>query len=169
MTELNIVPECYVDTKLAEIVSQASGKYNHQHGCGDVANKLLKSLLNHPALGIIDQDKNKGPQAKYLEEFKIIATQNNLILKKHPLRTHFLIVICPEIEKWLMANALTCNITPTDYGLPNELKGFLKISKVKDIDKNEGFRRFIKQLVKADAPGIITLKTWIELFNKNNL
>ena len=38
MTELSIVPECYVDTKTAEIVSQAKRKYNHQHGCGDVAN-----------------------------------------------------------------------------------------------------------------------------------
>jgi hypothetical protein len=58
MTTLNIVPECYVDTKIVEILGQIK-KCNHQHGCGDVANELKHRLQNIPALGIIDEDKNK--------------------------------------------------------------------------------------------------------------
>ena len=81
MTELSIVPECYIDTKIAEIIGQASKKYNHQHGCGDVANQLKNRLKDKIALGIIDEDKYKGPAAKYFSEFNIIVTENNLILK----------------------------------------------------------------------------------------
>ena len=36
MTTLNIVPECYVDTKIVEILGQIK-KCNHQSGYGGVA------------------------------------------------------------------------------------------------------------------------------------
>jgi hypothetical protein len=38
MAMLNILPECYVDTKVTEIITRSSEKYNHQHGCGQIAN-----------------------------------------------------------------------------------------------------------------------------------
>lgn len=168
MTALNIVPECYVDTKVAEIVGQIK-KCNHQHGSGDVANELLRKLANNIALGIIDEDKHKGQKAKYLLEFKPIAENNGLILQKHPQRQHYIILVCPEIEKWLMGNAKAVNVNPVDYTLPTELKGLIKLTKIKNIDKNEGFLRFIKHLIKAEAPGITTLNTWLTLFNQRQL
>ena len=166
MIQSNIVPECYVDTKVAEIVGQAK-KYNHQHGCGDVANEFRGRLNNIAALGIIDEDANKGPSAEYFTDFSVVKQENNLILKKHHQKQHYLILVCPEIEKWLMETAQNVNISPLDYGLPHQLKGFIKITKIKDIDRNEDFKRFIKHLIRENAPGIITLKKWIELFNIN--
>jgi hypothetical protein len=170
MTILNIVPECYVDTKIAEILGQAR-KYNHQHGCGDVANELKNRLNNNIALGIIDEDKNKGPRAKYFLEFEIIAEENNLILKKHKDKKHYLILICPEIEKWLIADSQKVNINPENesYKLPGQLKDFVQKTKIKNIEKNDGFIKFIKALVKEKAPSITTLKRWIELFNEDQL
>ncbi len=168
MTELNIIPECYVDTKVTEIVGRAF--YNHQHGCGDVANRLIKSK-DEICLGIIDEDKNKGPRAKYFSEFKIIKEENNLVLKKHKDRKQYLILICPEIEQWLMKDAIAVQIDPTDekYKLPLDLQGFTSLCKTQDIDENEGFYRFVKALINKNAPSIITLKTWIELFTKNEM
>lgn len=127
MTELSIIPECYVDTKVAEILGESSKKYNHQHGCGDVANELKNN--DRIALGIIDEDKDKGPAAKYFSEFEVIRMENSLILKKHKSRKQYLILICPEIEKWLMTDAQKVSINPTDddYKLPNNLKEFKKI------------------------------------------
>lgn len=164
MAELSIVPECYVDTKVAEIVGQTSKKYNHQHGCGDVANQLKNRLKDKIALGIVDEDKNKGPAAKYFLEFAIIKEENDLILKKHHERTHYLILICPEIEGWLLRQAKQVDINPIDFNLPENLLGFKKITKTQDIDRNIGFYRFIKELIKKEASGIMTLKNWIELF-----
>lgn len=169
MTELNIIPECYVDTKVAEILGESSKKYNHQHGCGDVANELKKT--NRVSLGIIDEDKFKGPNAKYFLEFEVVKQENNLILKKHKTKKQYLVLICPEVEKWLITDAEKVAINPSDehYGLPNQLKDFKKISKIKDIDKNLGFYRFIKALVREKAPSISTLKNWITLFKQNEL
>ena len=169
-TELNIIPECYVDTKVVEIVGRASRKYNHQHGCGDVANRLRKSI-DQICIGIIDEDKNKGPQARYFSEFTQLREGGNLILKKHGQHKQYLVLICPEIERWLMNDALAVGIDPTheNYKLPAELEGFKGISKTQDIDKNDGFIRFIKALIREKAPSITTLKLWIELFQNDKL
>ena len=169
MTELSIVPECYVDTKVAEIAGQATRKYNHQHGCGDVANQLKNKLKDKISLGIIDEDKNKGPAAKYFLEFNLVKTENNLILKKHKDRQQYLILVCPEIEEWLMNDANSIGINPINYDLPNNLEGFISVTKTQGIHKNIGFYRFIKALLRENAPSISTLKNWIELFKKDEL
>jgi hypothetical protein len=168
MTVLNIVPECYIDTKIAEILGEIK-RLNHQHGSGDVANILKNKLRDRVALGIIDEDKNKGPVAKYFSEFTPLNQENNLIMKKHEVNKHYLILICPEVEKWLLADAEKTGINPLDYGLPYQLKDLIQISKSKDIDKHEGFKRFIKSLVREKGPSVTTLKQWIELFKNGQL
>lgn len=167
MTELSIVPECYVDTKVAEIVGQAKRGYNHQHGCGDVAKTLSTNLKNMTALGIIDEDKNKGPQAKYFSHFVTVKEENNLILKKHNEKDQYLILICPEIEKWLLSDADAIGINMEDFELPKNLSGLKEITKTQDIDKNIDFYRFIKALIREEAPSITTLKNWLDLFKND--
>jgi hypothetical protein len=170
MIDLSIVPECYVDTKIAEIVGQAKRKYNHQHGFGDVSNEMEHSLKNIPALGIIDEDKYKGATSKYFSAFDLVKQENNLLLKQHAVRKqHYLILVCPEVESWLLEDAQKMGLHPSDYDLPHELKGLIKISKIRDIDRNDGFKKFIKALIREQAPSITTLKKWIELFKSNAL
>ncbi len=142
----SLIPECYVDTKVAEIAGREAGKYHHQHSCGNVANKMIKSP-NATLLGIIDQDLHKGPQANYFNGFTEKKTQNNLILKQHISNSHYLILVCPEIEVWLLRYEEAIGIDPTnDFGLPMNLSGLKSITKVQDIDKNIDFHRFIKAL-----------------------
>jgi hypothetical protein len=167
MKDLRIVPECYVDTKVAEIIGRS--RYNHQHGCSDVANHLKNHLKDKMALGIVDEDQNKGFIAKYLLEFNFIIAENDLILKQHKSRMQFLILISPEIEKWLLQNANTVGVVPIDYDLKDNLLGFKKLTKRQNIDHNIGFHRFIKELIKREAPGIITLKKWIDAFTNETL
>jgi len=169
MTVLNILPECHVDTKLAEIITQASEKYNHQHGCGQIAAQLKNKLKDNIALGIIDEDKNKGPVAKYFLEFKEIKSENGLTLKRHDKRKQYLILICPEIEEWLLINATSVDVDIANHNLPPQLKGFKQITKTQDIDRNIEFYQFIKLLVKKKAPGIITLRNWIEAFKNDTI
>lgn len=167
--ELNIVPECFVDTKVAEIVGQAKTP-NHQHGCGNVARVMQKSP-NKVLLGIIDEDLHKGPPAKYFLEFNIICSENNLILKRHYRYKQYLILVQPEMEEWLLTDAQISGIDPTDekYSLPEGLKGLKATTKIRGIDNNDGFYRFIKALQRANAPSITTLKNWLTLFKENRL
>jgi hypothetical protein len=169
MAMLNILPECYVDTKVTEIITRSSEKYNHQHGCGQIANQLKYRLKDILALGIIDEDKNKGPVAKYFLEFEDVRSENGLILKKHKERQQYLILICPEIENWLLTNASSVQIDPLNFNLPKNLKGFKQITKTQNIDANVEFYRFIKSLVNNNSSGIITLRNWINAFRTNTI
>jgi|SRR6185437_3016042 len=169
MAVLNILPECYVDTKIAEIITRSSEKYNHQHGCGQIASLLKKRLKDNVALGIIDEDKNKGPIAKYFLEFENIKSENSLVLKKHKDRKQYLILICPEIEKWLLMNANSVHLDPSDFNLPSDLSGFKQITKTQNIDSNIEFYQFIKTLIQKNAAGIITLRNWLNEFKNNTI
>ena len=164
MAVLNILPECYVDTKVAEIITRSSEKYNHQHGCGQIANLLRKRLKDSVALGIIDEDKNKGPIANYFLEFDEIKSENGLILKKHRERRQYLILICPEIERWLLMNANSVHLNPADFNLPADLRGFKQITKTQNIDSNLEFYKFIKDIINRNSVGMITLRNWINEF-----
>ena len=130
---------------------------------------MMGRLKNIIALGVIDEDKNKGPQAQYFYEFDLVKEENNLILKKHKEREHFIILICPEIERFLLEDAQKVDIDVRNFNLPEGMKGFITLTKVKDIDKNIDFYRFIKTLIRHEAPSITTLKKWIELFTANQL
>lgn len=134
-----------------------------------MANKLKTDLKDKVALGIIDEDRYKGPSASYFSEFGILRRENNLILKKHSSRKQYLILICPEIEKWLLNNANVVGISPEEFELPKGLTGFKKLTKIQDINKNIGFYRFIKRLINSEAPDITMLKHWILLFKDNQL
>ncbi len=169
MAMLNILPECYVDTKVAEIVSSSFEKYNHQHGCGQIAYQLKNRFRDIIALGIIDEDKNKGPVAKYFLEFDEIISENDLILKKHKDRKQYLILICPEIEQWLLMNAISVNVDLSNFNLPSHLDGFKKATKTQNIDSNQGFYQFIKHLLKKNSPGIMTFQSWISAFRTNTI
>jgi hypothetical protein len=165
MKVFNIVPECNVDTRVAEILAKIKYIAGHKHGKGNVSNELETALKNNIALGIVDEDPNKGFEPKYfIQQFKIIKKENNLILKKHNSLNQYLIVICPEIEHWLNENAISVNTLPKEYNLPNNLKGFKQLCKSKDIRKNFQFDNFIKKLVERKASGIITLQTWLKDF-----
>ncbi|MEP6466225.1 MAG: hypothetical protein ABJB05_07950 [Parafilimonas sp.] len=166
MTALNIVPECYVDTRLAEILAQSSKQIFHQKGHGQVANKMLFKLKDQFALGIIDKDTIKVRKSRYFSEFNDIRKENSLILQKHFKLSHYLIIIDPAIEKWLLQNAEVSNIAPDNLG--NNLKDLLSFTKRQHIHRNIYFTEFIIKLINNHAPGIITLKTWIEKFLAND-
>lgn len=120
-------------------------------------------------MGIIDEDKNKGPMAKYFLEFDEIKSENDLILKKHKDRKQYLILICPEIEKWLLMNANSVHLDPSDFNLHSDLSGFKQITKTQNIDSNIEFYQFIKALIQKNAAGIITLRNWLNEFKNNTI
>jgi hypothetical protein len=162
MTELNIVPECEVDTRLVQILADITKRPNHQKGHGNIANKMQFDLKDQPALGIIDEDTIKVRKAKYFSEFKLIKTENALVLQKHYQLNHYLIIISPAIEKWLLENAQASGVIPENLG--HQLSDLTNFTKKKNIHNNQDFYVFIKKMVRQEAAGIITLKTWIKKF-----
>ena len=89
------------------------------------------------------------------------------LLKKHKDRKQYLILICPEIERWLLMNANSVHLNLSDFKLPSDLTGFKQITKTQNIDSNLEFYQFIKSLINKNSAGIITLRNWIDDFINN--
>ena len=131
----HIVPECYIDTNLAEYLLDSHG-VNHQKGCNAVAKKMMESNLKDQfSIGIIDNDKR---QHSYVSEFTEIAHTQHVALLKHKERPHYFVRISPAMDQFILDCAAEQGINLHDYGLPTELAELTKITK--DVKAKNDFR-----------------------------
>ena len=123
MKDLYFVPECYVDTNLVESLLETDG-VNHQKGCNTVINTMKGKVLNDGfAVGVIDSDKR---QPSYVKEFVEIAKSEHLSLMKHNTKSHYLVMIKPAMDQFILDCAEAQNISMSDYNLVSDLEGFKK-------------------------------------------
>lgn len=108
-----IIPECYVDTNLVETLV-CHGGCNHQKGCNQVAKVMKEKFSNRFAVGIIDADKRKP---SYLNEFNELAASSHLKLYRHNNRNHYIILVSPAIDGFILSCAQAGEINMTDFGV----------------------------------------------------
>jgi len=131
----HIVPECYIDTNLAEYLLNSHG-VNHQKGCNAVAKKMMESNLKDQfSIGIIDNDKR---QHSYVKDFTEIAHTKHVTLLKHKSRPHYFVRISPAMDQFILDCATEQGVNLQDYGLPSELAEFTKITK--DVNAKNDYR-----------------------------
>lgn len=151
-----LIPECYVDTCLTEVLLQAGKKHvNHQKGNGTVAGKMKAWFNDAFCVGIIDEDRKP---LDYLKEFDLKVSQGNLKLWKHRIRHHYLIQLCPVIETWIIRECFVREISLARFGLPTEIKSLLKITKSIGAEADERFVQLFKEMVRRECESVIRLK-----------
>src|SRR5580658_7856673 len=114
-----ILPECCADTFLVSLLfkQEMLPDYN---GIGDVANALAKFTSDDFVIGLIDTDKFKRPDPKYIRQFTEILEDNlddqGLIILKIPDTNKHIIRLHPAFEKWILSVAKSCGIDPGKHG-----------------------------------------------------
>lgn len=136
-----VIPECYVDTNVVSTLLEAA--VNHQHSCTKVVGVIQNTFSNKFAVGIIDNDKHKMGYATKCDE---IAHTQHLTLKKEPNQSHFLILVSPAIDKFLLDCASEQNVDPAQFSLPSELKAFTKESKAVTSNTDPRFTKLVKAI-----------------------
>lgn len=136
-----IIPECYIDTNLVETLACIKG-CNHQKGCNQVAKVMQEKFADRFAVGIIDADKRRPG---YLNEFKDIASGKHLELFRHTSRAHFIILVHPAADGFILSCAEEAKISMADYELSPSLNEFT--AQTKNVLSNKDVR--FKQLFKA--------------------
>ncbi|MDR1877074.1 MAG: hypothetical protein LBQ84_05570 [Flavobacteriaceae bacterium] len=157
MPELSIIPECYTDTSLIEVLLPPSKGYNHQKGCNNVVNVMTGKLKDQFAVGIVDKDKR---EIGYLKQFQPIANTGSLFLYKHPDKPHYIIQISPAIEAFILQCADEKKIPLENYDLPSEIKELTKRTKQIVSKKDPTLKKLFKMF--KDSQECIILKKWIE-------
>jgi hypothetical protein len=170
MMDLHVIPECYIDTKLCKVLVPPASRYNHQKGCPNVAKVMREKLGNDFALGIVDRDKL---ELTYFKEFDLITEiPENIQLLKHKSEPHhYLIFIRPTMEKWIIFCAEESGISLGDFGLPDDFRQLLKITKTSKSENEDvyssNFRDLFKEFGRLKSHSIATLTFWIEYLKGN--
>lgn len=147
MKELDIIPECYIDTNLVETLLNIKGCWidgvNHQKGCNTVTKTMMTMKKDAFALGVIDTDKRIP---SYVKEFDAIGSSSHISLMKHKNKDHFLLMINPAMDTLILACAAEVGVDLTEYDLTSELKAFTNITKDVDSKKDARFKRLFKDI-----------------------
>lgn len=143
----HIVPECYIDTNLAEYLLNSHG-VNHQKGCNAVAKKMKESNLKDQfSIGIIDNDKR---QHSYVGEFEEIAHTQHIALLKHKERPHYFVRVSPAMDGFILDCANELGVNLKDYGLPSTLEELTKVTKDVKAKNDTRFKDLFKSLKKTE-------------------
>ncbi|MEI9958091.1 MAG: hypothetical protein WDM90_17705 [Ferruginibacter sp.] len=160
-----IIPECYIDSCLVEVLLVADRDYvNHHKGNGKVANEMKENFEDGFCLGIIDEDKE---QLDYLKEFDEKRVTEYLRLWKHKAKHHYIIQIRPVVERWILEICRINGINLEDFGLPSDLKKLLKVTKSVGSRKDDRLVKLFKQMKNENCPPVTELKNWIEFLKEN--
>ena len=160
------MPECYADTLLIETLVPTNQGYNHKHSCFKVEQEMKHGKFKEQfAVGIIDNDK---AQIAYLKEFiKIDEVEGSLILWKHAEKDHFIVQICPALEKWVLNICGAANIELT--GLGNSLEQFKKYTKAKTSLHDVFLKNLFSEISQMDdLVEVRKLKGWITQLKEKN-
>lgn len=136
----NVIPECFIDTNLIEFLLNA--KVNHQHSCNNVI-KALNDKKDEFSIGIIDNDKRK---VAYINDCKEIIKTKRLTLFKHKERNQYLITIYPAADDFILNCAKEQGVDVSNFGLPINLKDFLKETKTITSNKDQRFKKLFKEI-----------------------
>ena len=137
-----IIPECYVDTNLVETLVCKAG-CNHQKGCNQVAKVMQEKFADRFAVGIIDADKRKPG---YLNNFNEIASSEHIKLLRHSVRPHFVMLVNPAIDGFILSCAEAGSVDLTEYALSPILKEFTAQTKNVMSNKDPRFKKLFKSM-----------------------
>lgn len=152
----NVVPECYADTLLVEMLGFKRPNHALISNIHYVLKIVRTSRPQQQIVGIIDADRGRGE--KLLSEFKLVDEGAGIRKFRHETRT--ILMVCPALETWIFDNAASKNIDPGRYGFHSH-EIFRKACKHFHANKNERLKNFLGLLRQQNVSGFVQLKTWI--------
>jgi len=155
----NVVPECYADTVLVEMLGFVRPNHAPNSNVSQVLKVIKHSRPNMKMVGIIDSDRGKSEKLlkKQLEGFALEEEKNGI--KRYVFGNHTILVLCPALEVWIFNNTSAKTLKKIPYGFENP-KYFRKVCKSSKNGKaKDQLKNFLNTL--KNAPGFTQLKTWI--------
>lgn len=162
MPKVRFIPECHADTALVRFLTDGFPHIDHEAGINNVVRNFsaIKDQT-YCLVGIVDDDKRKP---SYLSGFEVVKSEYAVSLCNMPGTKHYIVIIKPALEKFLIQEAATVGISLSDFNLPNDLKSLCKTTKKPQIETNEGYIEFLSALKSRKARGLVVLETFLSDF-----
>ena len=111
-----------------------------------MAKKMKEHFSERFAVGIMDKDKKR---VSYLKEFSHIAHDEAIELFKHHRRPHYILLISPAVEGFILAAVSELSIDLCEYDIPDNLDDMRKETKQVDAKSSQKYRKLFKRLKSA--------------------
>jgi hypothetical protein len=160
--KVRLIPECHADTALASFLTNGFPNIDHEAGIHNVVkNFTAVKDKTYGLVGLIDDDKRKP---SYLDDFIEVKSAGNVALLKKPGIEHYVIILKPAIERFLLGEASNAGISLLDFNLPDQLKTLCKTTKKPQIKKNQDYFAFLLALKEKKTSGIVALEGFLRDF-----
>lgn len=159
MKHPNLIPECNVDTAFVEMLGYKGA--NHAPGITEVSNILERKMVNQTAFGFVDGDKK---QPKYFNNFIVIKTTTNAKLLKHLVRNHYLVMVNPDMDRFIYNICRKLSIDLPKYGFPSELGAFTTFTKKPAIKNDTQFKNLLNTINQRNPEELQAIKSWMRKF-----
>ncbi len=160
MKQLNVFPECNVDTNLVGFI--LGGYAKHKSCCNEVV-KAVNSSDNF-AIGIIDADKRPATMdpgfSEYIIEPRVDGQHRHVAMFIHEDGKRFMFTVKPAMDKFILDAANYLAVDLKQAGFPTSLKEFKKQTKCIQAAK-DGKLRSLFALI-ADYPELQRLRNTLK-------
>jgi hypothetical protein len=152
------VPECHADTGLLKSFAIPRRIIDHQKSIGNVARKM-KGVLDRGStadliIGLVDDDRIKPG---FFREFHLVSNEFEIKFLEHSSHTQQLIVLCPDLEGWLLWVALLAKVDPGKFKLAKSARELHKQTATVGYDDNAQFQAFLEALHQAQPAPLVHL------------
>jgi len=108
----------------------------------------------------VDEDpRSAQTQPHELANYRVIENTERLqLLGRRGSGSQRLIVLCPEVEDWLLQRARICSVDPKQYYLADTAK---KLHDLLHYEQKESFHRFLAELMNNCDKGMSLLRRWV--------
>ena len=155
-----IYVECKADKSSVHVIADIR-PYEIEHCFGK--NEVLKKLLkDKKSIGIIDEDPNASSPPE-LKKFKYRKSKLSLKFCYERSNNNLLIIICPNLENWIIEASIEGKINLNSYDLPSNPVDFHNIINL-NITK---FQNLLHGLLKKENERLLTLRECIENYIRN--
>jgi len=148
---MKIYLECKPDEQLMRSLGVTRKVITHANDKGRVCNYLKNC---NDCKGLMDEDPGK-PQPSYLQQLVVKQEKYDIKVMGDQQRNHTIIVLCPDLETWIVNTAKKTKIALKDFGLPDNSKELHKVINFRFIQ----FNNLITTLEEKRSKPLLYLKS----------
>ena len=152
---MRVLVECYPDAAVLRAIGVTKKHLRHERCKGEVVKRVLK--LDR-AIGVIDEDPSSAQPRDLANYDEVRAAGGLRLLVRRGDAERKLIVVCPRLEDWLIARAVSSGIRLQDYGLPGDPH---RLHGIPHYEDRKTFQQFLTELTGRDAEGMGLLRQWV--------
>lgn len=117
---------------------------------------LVRLSKERNVLGMVDEDPSTFRNyRKDMSEFTLVRKRHNIEWYQHQSTTNKLIVLCPNLENWILKIAKASKVDVTKFNLPSNPSTLHRVIN----GRLTNFEKLINELISQQNPSILYLQT----------